>query len=877
MATVARPVIKRKALFEMLSSRSSRGVTLVSAPPGSGKSTLLRLWIEEAGLRKHAAWVSVERAEQDPQRLWLALLAQLRKIPATNGLIENLEPTPDFEGEMVVERLATSLSALQERVILVIDDLHDLRSAEGQRQLEFFLTRRPSLVHVVLVTRHDPQLRLHQLRLSGELTEIRAVDLKFSFDETRELLAVFGITLSHESVAMLYSRTEGWVAGLRLAAISLANRSDPERFIAEFSGSERTVAEYLLAEVLERQPDDVRQLLLRTSILDRVNGELANLLVGRSGCERVLQELEHANAFITSLDASRSWFRYHQMFADFLRLELRRTEPDCVVKLHQAAAQWYLNHGYNVEAIRHMQEAQDWTRAARLLADQYFGLWLNGQNETARSLLAAFPPSVSEPEVAVVSALVHFAHGPLDESATYIAVAERQIAQLPDERRLRLDAALALARLTLARRRGDFGSVLKDVKSLAPATNPNTLDDIAFSNDLRALALMNLGIVEKSLFRFEEGEQHLQQGAELARRIGRPYVEIGCLSYQGIEQQADMLHTVSREQCAQAIANAQAHGWESDPIVTAALVRMAQWAGREGRFDEAWRWVNRADKSLRPDVDPWMGLQFYLAQGGLNFISGRPERALRSLRAAQKLQNSLLTQNLFSVSVTRLLVQTQLRLGDVSGARATLDAIGGDVRDWGDIRIALAALHLAEGNVLAAIDALAPIIDGSAPRIYTFTKQHAFLLDAKARDALSETRVAHDDIERALEIARAESSIIPLMISSSPDRIERHLQEGSAYATLALQILDQMSGAPSLNCAYEPLALKDRLTEGELRVLRYLATNLTAPEIGAELRLSSNTVKTHMREIYAKVGAHSRSQAVDRARKLGLLAPSLRR
>ena len=227
----------------------------------------------------------------------------------------------------MVDRVLSELADAPGGVTLVIDDLHELHSPEALSQLTRLLTNLPSHVHAILTTRHDVPLRLHQLRLAGELAEIRAADLRFTERETRMLLDASGITLSDFGAALLHQRTEGWAAGLRLAAISLAGHPDPERFVTEFSGSDRTVAEYLLAEMLERQPLDVQDLLLRTSLLDRVNGELANLLTGRPGSEQILLSLEDANAFVESLDPERTWFRYHHLFADLLRLELRRTLP----------------------------------------------------------------------------------------------------------------------------------------------------------------------------------------------------------------------------------------------------------------------------------------------------------------------------------------------------------------------------------------------------------------------------------------------------------------------------------------------------------------------------------------------------------------------
>ncbi|HYV77864.1 MAG TPA: hypothetical protein VE979_07030, partial [Streptosporangiaceae bacterium] len=286
-------------------------MTMVSALPGSGKTVLLRSWIDAAGLAERAAWVPVGRAERDPQRLWLSVLGALRQTVPGSQLVRELTAAPDLDGWAMVERLLKDLAPLDDRLWLVIDDVHELGSDQARRQLELLLMRAPPELRFVLATRYDVRLGLHRLRLEGELTEIRAGDLRFSPAEARELLTDAGVQLTDPALARLTARTEGWAAGLRLAALSLAGHPDPERFAAQFSGSERTVAEYLLAEVLDRQPEEVRRLLLRTSVLDRVNGELADLLAGGSGGERVLQDLEEAGAFVVAVDAGRSWFRYH--------------------------------------------------------------------------------------------------------------------------------------------------------------------------------------------------------------------------------------------------------------------------------------------------------------------------------------------------------------------------------------------------------------------------------------------------------------------------------------------------------------------------------------------------------------------------------------
>jgi len=298
--------------------------------------------------------------------------------------------TAAFDADQAVDVVLSELAEHVEPVVLIIDDLHELRSAGALTQLEHLLATLPSSARVVLSSRRDPPIRLHQLRLAGEVAEIRAGDLRLTERETRELLAGSGTTLSDAGVAALHGRTEGWAAGLRLAVISLSGHPEPERFVAEFSGGDRA-GEYLLAEMLERQPIEVQRTLMRTSVVDRVNGQLADLLAGRSGSERMLLELEDANAFVVSLDSQRTWFRYHQLLADFLRLELRRTLADEVPDLHRRAARWFADHGEVAEAVRHTLAAGDWHDAARLVADNSFRWCSTARRERSERFCGRFP------------------------------------------------------------------------------------------------------------------------------------------------------------------------------------------------------------------------------------------------------------------------------------------------------------------------------------------------------------------------------------------------------------------------------------------------------------------------------------------------------
>ena len=336
--SVARGLLDRDGLLHLLDRAVTKRVTIISAPPGSGKTSLLRAWADRSTKLRRVAFVSVDRDEQDAQRFWSAVVDAIRSPGRSIDPQTQPAATAAVDGDQLLDTVLSEFAEQVEPLVLIVDDLHELRSAEALAQLEHLLATVPSCARVVLSSRRDPPIRLHRLRLADEVAEIRAGDLRFTERETRELLVASEIDLSDAGVVALYQRTEGWAAGLRLAVISLGGHPDPERFVAEFSGTDRAIGEYLMAEMLERQPGEVQSMLLRTSLVDRVNGELADLLAGRSGSEQILLELEEANAFVVSLDAQRTWFRYHQLLADFLRLELRRTLAAEVPDLHRRAA-----------------------------------------------------------------------------------------------------------------------------------------------------------------------------------------------------------------------------------------------------------------------------------------------------------------------------------------------------------------------------------------------------------------------------------------------------------------------------------------------------------------------------------------------------------
>jgi len=870
-------IVFRPRLFERLGA--SARVTVVSAPPGAGKTVLLRSWISAAGLAERAAWVPVGRGERDPQQFWLSVLGALRQTAPGAGLVQPLTAAPERDGWAIAERLLADLAPLADRVWLVIDDLHELGPDQALRQLELLVMRAPQELRFVLATRHDVRLGLHRLRLEGGLAELREPDLRFTVAEARELFDAAGVALADP--ALLVERTEGWAAGLRLAVLSLAGHPDPERFEAEFSGSERTVAEYLLAEVLDRQRDDVRRLLLRTSILERVNGELAGVLTGVGGGERVLQDLEQANAFVVALDARRSWFRYHHLFADLLQLELRRTAPDQITTLHGVAADWLAGHGYPVEAVRHAQAAQNWELAARLLAGHWPALHLDGQAATVHELLAGFPAvtRAADAELAVVAAADELAQGSLEAAERYLALAERQSASVPAGREEYGRLLLGVVRLLLDRQRGNLPAVAAGARDLQAMAEVADAAQPGLGTDLSALALISLGGTEYWAAAPDDAARHLDSGVALARAIGRPYLE-----FTGLVQWAAVVvfqsFTRAVELGTEAAGLAERHGWTDDPafgFIASVLAGLLTW---QARLEEAERWLQVAERALDDEAaQPAASASIRFVRGALEMMRNRNSEALAAFQAADLLARRLASPHYLIPWIRALLLVAMVRLGQTGPAGQFLAGLSDTDREHGEIRIAEAALRLAQDDPRAAIAAIAPVLEGSAPVAHQdLGRAQAYVLEAIARDALGDQDAADRALERALGLAEPDGFLLPFLLHPTKGLLERRAGHRTGHAALVAEIRGLLAGTqagpepgapPS-----RPEPLLEPLSGSEVRVLRYLPTSLSGPEIASELYVSHNTVRTHLRHLYAKLGTHRRADTVARARALGLLAPS---
>jgi LuxR family maltose regulon positive regulatory protein len=528
-----------------------------------------------------------------------------------------------------------------------------------------------------------------------------------------------------------------------------------------------------------------------------------------------LLELEDANAFVVSLDAERTWFRYHHLFGDLLRLEARRVLPEERPGLHRRAAAWFTQHGYVVE-------------------------------------------------------------GRLDEAAAHLAVAERHVETTPPDRQRRLRVAIGALKLSLARRRGHLAGVLEQVQFLASPLTGQSDEDIALGSDLRAVALMNRGAVEAWSLGLPEAERHLQQGAGLARSIGRPYLEVSCLAQLGFASKVRPFATTQRR-CQEAITLAERHGWGAEPMIGPALVTLAGTMIWTGEFDEGERWLHRAAAALQADTGPDITLLVHHTTGILHAARGRYAEALEEFSTAEHLRSQLEGSHALASQVTSWMLATQARLGMPGAARTALAALDDEQAGSAEIRNAHAVICLAEGNPAAALTAAQDVLDAVAPAIGYVTIVEAHLLAGLAHRELGDQRAANQAAERALALAEADRLVLPFAITGAAQLLEALPRHETAHAALLTDILDVVHGSSLTAKGQASPPHTEKLSPGELRVLRYLPTNLSRPEIASELSVSVNTVNTHVRSIYAKLRAGDRSSAVQRARELRLLSAGLTR
>jgi LuxR family transcriptional regulator, maltose regulon positive regulatory protein len=544
-----------------------------------------------------------------------------------------------------------------------------------------------------------------------------------------------------------------------------------------------------------------------------------------------------------------------------------------VPQLHRLAAKWFAEHAEPIEAIRHTQAAGDWSMAARLLADHSFSLTLDGHSGTIQALLHAFPRGLddSDAELALVHATQDLVHGRLDEAAAHLELAEQRVMSEPSDHH-RLRVAIASLKLQLATRQGHFAGVVQQVRFLSTPLATESNGDVAVDSDLRAFALLNLGIVESWSLNLADAERHLLDGANLARTIGRPYLEVACLARLGFASKRHSFAS-SHARSEEAIAMADRQGWGNETVIAPALASLGGTLVWTGEVDAGERWLERAAKASHADAEPGTRLLLHLATGMLHVSRGKLRAALGELSAAERMQSLMIGEHALSAQVSGWAITMKARFGMLDEARASLAALPAERARSGEVCNAYAVLPLTEGNPAAALTALGPVLEGHAPVIYAFTLVEAHLLAARAHVELGDRRAANAAIERALALAEPDRLIFPFVMTRSGDLLEALPRHETAHAALLIDILDVLRGSSIAAKDRPVLPPQQELTQTELRVLRFLPTNMSRTEIARELYLSVNTVNTHVRTIYAKLDAGDAAAAFHLRQSLSRCSP----
>jgi LuxR family maltose regulon positive regulatory protein len=864
-------LVERPRLSERL-TRAREPVTLVCGPAGSGKTALLSS-VFGRGSDERVAWVSLEPGDDDPHRFWDAVLTSIGlagAAPAGSSLAALAAPVRDSR-RTFMPLLVNALAELPEPVVLVLDDVHIARSRECLSDLGFLVLHAPDTLRLVLGARADPAIPLHVLRVRGRLIEVRAADLAFTEPEAAALFAAHGVDLAPELVAALCARTEGWGAGLRLAAHSLQGRDDPERFVTEFAGDDRVVGDYLLAEVLDRQPPRLRSFLLRTSIVDRVCGDLAEALTSQGASGDILAELERTNGFVLGVDSRREWFRYHVLFAKLLRTRAARELGDELPCLHHRAARWYASHGMGSQALQHAVAASEWDLAVELVAEHWFDLFVRGQGSAIRRLVEVLPVERQrgDAELAAALACASFEVGDADAGAAHLQHARAAEPALPAERRRRYLETLALARLYSARLGGDFESALEAADELLA----EAAEHGSWSGDARqALVRASLGRAALWAHRLDRARLELEHAVVEARAAGLDYVGVsaqGALGLLAIMQDGPVGATHARE----AVELAERRGWGTILETAGAHAALGVAAFNDLRLQEAREHLDRARDALSHGRTRHVEFMLDHLEARMAGAIGRPEAGLRALAAFEVTHRRGTPSPYEPASLASMRARLYAALGDLEAAHAALEPVRS--QGWLDVEVTAARLQLAAGDAEGALETLERSRD--AKGVHLVARLEHEVLEAIAYDMASEPARASEAIERALE--RAESSGLRWTFIEGGRRVEAllraRIRSGTAHRAIAGELLAAFEERDHERRTVAPLL--EPLSERECAILRYLPTTLSNREIAAELFVTTNTVKTHLRSIYRKLDVARRREAVERARDLRLLSTAGRR
>jgi LuxR family transcriptional regulator, maltose regulon positive regulatory protein len=851
-------LVGRPRLHELIDCGTTGLVTLVSAHAGTGKTVLLSSWAEAAATRR-VAWLALDRDDNWSPRFWLGVERALGNAGALRGRAT---------GEGLAARIAERLDDRTEPVVLVLDDFHEIESPIVRRELQTLLDRSPRL-RLVISTRADPRLRLQRLRLTDDLTEIRAADLAFTLEECGEALEPFATDLAEGDVETLHGRTEGWAAGIRLAALSLASEPDPADFLRRFAGDDRAVADYLLNEILDRQPDRLREFLLRTSVPDTITAELADALTGRRDGGRVLAELAASNFLVSGHAGSEIRYRYHGLLLEFLRAQLRRTRPHDLGLLQRLSARWHWQAHEPVPAFRDALAGGDWDLADEIAAEAWHVLAVEDDGAEHDALVRLPPEAIAaRPCLGVLSAFASLARGNRQEAEQRLgAGADVHGAGDAGERVLRLQARAAFARLD-----GDYELLEAVASELAEAPARGGFDATSRTAAQSACALAHLGAAKSAHGDLAEADALLGAALDLSRRTGLRTMATSVLGELALLDVGRGRLRRAVELATDAVEDAELGGTTVGTPSVGAELALGWVHLLWDDLGAAERHLDRAAAAADAAGDRGSRLAAAALWSLVRGSRGPREAgaALAELRGRtidlDEWQPPLALAPIVETAEARLLAAR----GDIEAAKAVLDRKASRSGESAAIALLRARLALAEGRPASALE----ILERRPEEQLTCfgLRIEACVLSAVARHAVHDDVGAGEALENALALAGPNSYRRPFLDGGSAVQVllEQRIRWGTAHRSFAGELLAAFrTRAPHV--AVTRVELLEPLSGREQSVLRFLPTMLSNAEIAGELFVTSNTVKTHLKSIYRKLAVSRRRDAVERARALELL------
>ncbi|MGB3137049.1 MAG: LuxR C-terminal-related transcriptional regulator, partial [Nodosilinea sp.] len=869
-----------------------RKLTLVSAPAGFGKTTLLAEWVA-AVLTRPVAWVSLDQSDNDPAIFWTYLITALQNVQPGLGerslsLLLSLQPPPI---ESVLMTLLNELTTVEEDLVLILDDYHAIETQAIHRGIGFLLNHLPPQMHLLIASRADPPLSLARLRSHGELTELRVSDLRFTPDEAAAFLnQVMELEISAANVAALEKRTEGWIAGLQLAALSMQGRADLPGFIAAFSGDDRYILDYLVEEVLQQQPERVRRFLLQTAILGRLSSSLCDVVTDQNDGQDMLEALERGNLFVIPLDNKRQWYRYHHLFADVLQAHALMEWPERIPSLHRRASEWYEQHDLFSEAIRHALAAQDFERAAGLMEQVWSTMRKCQQEATVLSWLKVLPDSLirDRPILSVVYALVLLNTGQLEAVEARLQDAEWRLAQVgqtfPDNpaaspsvqgiglkgaQYQSLPASIANARAYRAQALGDFASTITYAQQALALLSTDDEYERGTTAAFLGLAYWSSGDVAAAHRSFAEGLRAFQKLGGIQITIAATFI----LANMGMAQ--GRLRTAA-EICEQAL---QLAAQQSVPILqgTADLhLALSEIRYEQGDLEAAGQLLQRGE-SLREQVSiSGANYLWWLVKAQLTAAQGDLDTALDQLHEAARLYRRSPVPNVRPIEALK--VRWWLQQGKLAEALSWVRECGWSVddppsylREYEHLTLARVAIaqYRRDGTdevIHQVIGLLTQLLAAAEAQERTGSSIKILVMLALAGEAQEDISAAIVSLERALTLAEPEGYVRifaecgPPMASLLREAITRRITPTYAHRLLtALETWGQKPKEPSpLPISPYPQPLIEPLSQRELEVLRLLNTELSGPEIACELVVALSTVRTHTKRIYRKLNVTNR-------------------